>query len=303
MMLACLTLPGLVSPAVAQRAGAAHGGFSGQSASAPRSSAPGGGGFSRGPIGVHPSPGPRAFSPGGPIGMRPAAPRGFNYSNSSIRFGSPYSPGARIPYNRVGASGPVSGRVHGPVLGPENGHGHNGGHDGGYGSGDGDHHHHRGVYRGGYVYPYYPWFYAGPIFTGYVDPWLFGPNDYYGYGYGDDVPAPYRDYGMQNSQPYPPEYYQGNPALPAQDPASQQGYEPQEQTAGSPSAGSGERAVTLIFNDGRPPVQIHNYLLTASTLTVLDQQYREIPLNRINVSATEQANHAAGVDFRVPVKQ
>lgn len=119
MMLACLTLPGLVSPAVAQRAGAAHGGFSGQSASAPRSSAPGGGGFSRGPIGVHPSPGPRAFSPGGPIGMRPAAPRGFNYSNSSIRFGSPYSPGARIPYNRVGASDPVSGRVHGPVLGPK----------------------------------------------------------------------------------------------------------------------------------------------------------------------------------------
>jgi hypothetical protein len=156
------------------------------------------------------------------------------------------------------------------------------------------------------VYPYYPWFYTGPIFTGYVDPWLFGPDDYYGDSYGADVPAPYRDYGMQSSQPYPAEYYQGNPALPQQDPESQQAYAPQGPAAmpsSSLAAASGQGAVTLIFNDGRPPVQIHNYLLTASTLTVLDPQYREIPLDKINVAATEQTNRAAGVDFRVPVKQ
>jgi hypothetical protein len=166
------------------------------------------------------------------------------------------------------------------------------------------------------VYPYYPWFYAGPIFTGYVDPWLFGPDDYYGYGYGNNAPAPYREYGMQNSQPYPEEYYQGNPALPTQDaepqqpyaaqPYAAQPYAPQTQATASAAPSNvtpSQRAVTLIFNDGRPPVQIHNYLLTASTLTVLDAQYREIPLNKIDVGATEQANRTAGIDFRVPVKQ
>jgi hypothetical protein len=201
------------------------------------------------------------------------------------------------------------------------GSGYGSGHGSGYGHGDGDHHHHRGVYYGGYVYPYYPWFYGGPIFTGYVDPWLFGPEDYSDDGYGGDVPAPYRDYGMQTPQPYPTEYYQGNPAMPEQDSASQQDYPAQPhagqqyapqpngmaaqtpELSGSSSGASSQHAVTVIFNDGRPPVQIHNYLLTASTLTVLDPQYREIPLNNIDVRATEQANRSAGVDFRVPVKQ
>jgi hypothetical protein len=228
--------------------------------------------------------------------MRPAAPRTFNHPGVPVGFGSAYAPGARIPNNRLAH---LPDRVPNQVQRP--------GHDPGNGPGYGDHHHHhRGVYWSGYVYPYYPWFYTGPIFTGYVDPWLFGPDDYYGYGYGNNVPAPYRDYGMQNSQPYPADYYQGNPALPAQDSESQQPYAAQTQPLGSPmlsSAPLGERAVTLIFNDGRPPVQIHNYLLTASTLTVLDAQYREIPLDRIDVAATERTNRAAGVDFRVPMKQ
>jgi hypothetical protein len=61
-----------------------------------------------------------------------------------------------------------------------------------------------------------------------------------------------------------------------------------------------QQAVTLIFNDGRPSEQIHNYLLTATTLTVLDQKYREIPLGQINLAATEETNRAAGIDFHVP---
>jgi hypothetical protein len=56
----------------------------------------------------------------------------------------------------------------------------------------------------------------------------------------------------------------------------------------------------LIFKDGRPSEQIHNYLLTATTLTVLDQKYREIPVDQINLDATEQTNRADGIDFRVP---
>jgi hypothetical protein len=61
-----------------------------------------------------------------------------------------------------------------------------------------------------------------------------------------------------------------------------------------------EQAVTVIFKDGRPSEQIHNYLLTSTTLTVLDPKYRVIPLDQINLAATEATNQADGIDFRVP---
>ena len=63
-------------------------------------------------------------------------------------------------------------------------------------------------------------------------------------------------------------------------------------------------ATTLIFKDGRPPVQVHNYALTASTLYALDGESRqEIPLSLLNVPATVEANRAAGVDFALPVSR
>lgn len=199
-------------------------------------------------------------------------------------------PGQRMPYTRLGPD-------HG--HGPWNGHDHDHDHD----------HHHRGVYWGGYVYPYYgyyPWYYTGPIFTGYVDPWLFTPDNYddsYGYGSnGGYVGAPYRDYGMQSAQPYPQEYYDADAAAVGQT-FGRGSYSGQSEASGPGFAPAPTGALTVIFNDGRPPEQIHNYLLTADSLTVLDSHYRQIPLAQIDVAATEQANRAAGVDFRVPVKQ
>ena len=192
-------------------------------------------------------------------------------------------------------------------LGPDHGH------DPWNGNHDHDHdHHHRGVYWGGSVYPwypyygYYPWYYTGPIFTGYVDPWLFTQDNYddsYGYGSnGGYVGAPYRDYGTQSSQPYPQEYYDADAASVGQ--AFGRGpYSGQSEVSGAGSAPAPTGTLTVIFNDGRQPEQIHNYLLTADSLTVLDSHYRQIPLAQIDVAATEQANRAAGVDFRVPVKQ
>jgi hypothetical protein len=60
----------------------------------------------------------------------------------------------------------------------------------------------------------------------------------------------------------------------------------------------------LIFKDGRPPVQIHNYALTASTLFALDGETRqEIPLSVLDVQATVEANRAAGVDFALPTSR
>jgi hypothetical protein len=58
--------------------------------------------------------------------------------------------------------------------------------------------------------------------------------------------------------------------------------------------------VTLIFRDGRPAEQIHNYILTRSTLFVGDGQRREIPTDQLDLAATAKANQDAGMDFRLP---
>ena len=61
---------------------------------------------------------------------------------------------------------------------------------------------------------------------------------------------------------------------------------------------------TLIFKDGRTPVQVHNYALTASTLYALDGDSRqEIALSLLDVPATVEANRKAGVDFALPVSR
>ena len=61
--------------------------------------------------------------------------------------------------------------------------------------------------------------------------------------------------------------------------------------------------VTLVFKDGHS-LQVRNYAVTKTTLYVLDDaasgRRPEISLDQIDVSATERANRAAGVDFDVP---
>ena len=71
---------------------------------------------------------------------------------------------------------------------------------------------------------------------------------------------------------------------------------PQQQGAPVP-----EDAVTLVFRDGRPSQQIHNYALTRSTLYVLDPRHQEIPIEDLDLAATEKVNRDAGVDFQLPV--
>jgi len=61
-----------------------------------------------------------------------------------------------------------------------------------------------------------------------------------------------------------------------------------------------EDAVTLVFKDGRPNQQIHNYVLTRTTLYVHDQHHRDIPLDQLDLDATQKINHDAGVDFALP---
>lgn len=61
-----------------------------------------------------------------------------------------------------------------------------------------------------------------------------------------------------------------------------------------------EAAVTLVFKDGRPTEQIHNYMLTRKTLFVEEQRLREISVDQLDLAATEKINQEVGVDFRLP---
>ncbi len=61
-----------------------------------------------------------------------------------------------------------------------------------------------------------------------------------------------------------------------------------------------EDAVTLIFKDGRPPLEIHNYALTRTTLYVTDAKHRDIPVADLDLAATQKVNEDAGVHFQLP---
>jgi hypothetical protein len=134
-----------------------------------------------------------------------------------------------------------------------------------------------GVYYGvpGYGVP--AW--IGPYFPGYPD----------ATGYDDSPASPGYAIGGYDEQPY--------------------GQEEPEPLAPYPTAfapprpapeSAGEEAVTLVFKDGRPPEQIHNYVLTRTTLYVGDQHYRVIPTDQLDLVETAKVNRDAGVDFQLP---
>ena len=62
-----------------------------------------------------------------------------------------------------------------------------------------------------------------------------------------------------------------------------------------------EQSLTVIFKSGRAPIEVENYLMTAKVLTDLDSEhYEQIPLDQIDLAATQNFNKAAGVEFQVP---
>jgi hypothetical protein len=78
-------------------------------------------------------------------------------------------------------------------------------------------------------------------------------------------------------------------------------YQPSYDLPHPSAATESQETVTLIFKDGRPPEQIHNYLLTRTTLYVGDVPHRDIPTAQLDLAATAKVNHDAGVEFRLPV--
>jgi hypothetical protein len=152
-------------------------------------------------------------------------------------------------------------------------------------------------------------------------PFVYGAYPFvYGYGSPLAYGLPYGDDQDDTSAAQQPGYYQQQPDYGEQD-YSPQGYGPEapgpQVAANAPPpfrpAYQGEAVAdpvhaqpptTLIFKDGRPPAQVHNYALTGSTLYDLDGESRkEIPLALLNVPATIEANRAAGVDFALPVSR
>ena len=156
---------------------------------------------------------------------------------------------------------------------------------------EGSFHHPGGERRGGVgyraAYPY-PTFY-----TGY--PWLFPLG--YGLPFGDDSSAD------DSAAQAPPDFSnEPPPAAPPEVAASDAPmFRPPYQPQPVEAPVHPQPATTLVFNDGRPAMEVHNYALTGSTLYALDDEKRqEIPLSELNLPATIEANRKTGVDFALP---
>jgi hypothetical protein len=168
--------------------------------------------------------------------------------------------------------------------------------------------HNRGAFGVGYVgFPYY------------VNPFAFGnawdwnndgdtaqpaqPAAPAGPDYGPQAPyagGPYdQGYAPPPRAPYNPD---GNP--PPQNSAATQSTAAQNaanQSAAAQDDGLDHPPVTLVFNDGRPPLQVNNYVLTGSSVFVAEHGHqRVIPVADLDLPATIAQNREAGVDFALP---
>jgi len=264
------------------------GGFSGGGFSGPHFAAPSGG-FGPGGSTARSFPAPRMNFMPGPINsgvtrFSPSAPRPAGVFNGTRSpFGQLSIPNVRrAPY-----PGGTRGWTNQPTR-QSNNQWHNGDHNGGHD----DHHHYRPPYYGGVGLYTWPYSYAS---WSYWPWWPYFGNWDSNYDYPSDTTAAPAQYPDQNSdQYYAPE--------PSQQDNSRPAYQPEIAASAVPAYP--EPAVTIVYKDGHSQ-QIHNYALTRTTLLMLDNASSglspQIPLDQVNLPATEQINRAAGVDFRVPI--
>jgi len=147
-----------------------------------------------------------------------------------------------------------------------------------------------------YTYAAYPWLNS----FGYGYPVAYGGLAYNN-GQDDTGGGPQPGPQQADGNQPPADYTPVPPAPEMADSAPQQTFRPPYQPQADNPPVSAQPATTLIFKDGRAPMQVHNYALTATTLYALDgDSHHEIPLSLLNVQATVEANRAAGVDFALP---
>lgn len=238
----------------------------------------GGGGFHGGGFSSHSAPSFHGgFSPSAPSrfagGSRPGAPRSF-----VPRYGG----ASGLTANRMRSLAPAyrmrsgAGRDYArPAYDRDR-------------DGDRDGHHprrpYRPIYQSGFVY-------GVPQYGGWIGPEYF---DYpYDPGY-DDGTSYTPDSSYADNGGYAQPYDQGPP------PPYEPPVEPAQQSMAPAPAPENTEAITLVFRDGRASEQIHNYILSRTTLSVLDGHHRDIPVDQLDLAATAKANREAGIDFQLP---
>lgn len=260
------------------------------------------GGFSGGHVGGFSSGGFAGHSFGVPSGGFTArsfpAPR-MNFmpgpaSSGYSRFAQAARPyggftGTRSPFGQLSIPAVRRAPYPGAVSRGLTNQPYHGGYPDGHGGDRDGHSHYRSSYHSVTIYssPYGWPYYGGWSYWPYFGNWDSG------YDYTADASSPAQASDQGSDQYYAPEQQQdiGAPA-----------YQP----AMAPAAigAASEPAVTIIYKDGHSQ-QIHNYAITRSSLLMMDNASAgyspQIPLEQINLPATEQANRAAGVDFRLPV--
>ena len=284
----------LALPALAQR-NMAHGGLSGHNGSPAHVGSMG----HAGSIGHGVYSGQRAPGYSGIVGInRPSSfspPGRFPLPG---RLQPPARNGMSVPFSgHVFAEGRYPNRPHYPNRYPHRdpyhdrhgGDRHHGGHHHSYGYA----YTYPGLY--GYTYPY-PYV-INPGFYDWGAPYdseddqsasTYAPGDQAG-GYSAESPYPGYD-----AVPYT---QQQEPAPGATHPQVQEYHFADSSAAPSQT----NEPLKVVFKDNRAPVTMQNYMINSTSLTDLDRNhYQQIPLDEIDVAATQQANRAHGILFQVP---
>jgi hypothetical protein len=155
--------------------------------------------------------------------------------------------------------------------------------------------------RDGHRRPYFSRYGASAFYA--VPEWIgLGPLGYYpdDFDYDDSTVSSNDAAGNYGATQYDSQEYEEPPPADTEQPVFRDNYEAAGEMPPPPQAPENEDATTIVFKGGRPSEQIHNYALTRTTLFVLDQQRREIPLDEVDMAATEKANRAAGIRFQIP---
>lgn len=158
----------------------------------------------------------------------------------------------------------------------------------------------------GYGYPGYGYPYPYVIDPGFYDWGDTSDNDddrgeSVGYAPDADNGAPYAD-SQQGYYPQSPYTQDANASQqPSYGPPYQQQSPHPQSYAQAAAPESAEEPITVIFKDGRASKAMRNYMMTSTVLTDVDPQHFErIPLDEIDIPATERINRKHGIDFEVP---
>lgn len=136
--------------------------------------------------------------------------------------------------------------------------------------------------------------YNYPTWPVYGYPYVIDPG-FYDWGNSDSGDSGASAYDQGGTTPAYPAPYPGE----GYGPPSQQPFAPAPAAVSAPL--SNKQPLTVIFKDGRAPIKMQNYMMTATVLTDLDaQHYEQIPLDQVDRVATQWVNSAAGVDFQIP---